>query len=328
MTPAATLIPFPESVPSLAHASAVEPLPAAQFARLAQLAADALQVRLAACVLTQRDQPTIAARAGDWQSERADWLALCCPALYGDEARHIGDTTADPSLAAIACVAGAPGVRACASQPIRGRGGAVIGALCVMDDVRRPWTDRELRVLGEIAALAGRDVVQALRSVLDEATGLPNRRGFERSARQALALAQRNAQPAIIVALELSGAGDCADTQAPAVRERIEREFAALLTMHFRQSDLVARLPGEQWAVLCHGARAADLGQSFQRLGLSFAASPLGRDFPHLSWCIGVAEFSPVAPRPLEVLLREAQAHLQRAASARHQVRRQAQLAS
>jgi len=65
----------------------------------------------------------------------------------------IRDTAADPRVARPA-----PGVRACLAVPLRDRAGAVLGTLCVRDDVPRDWRDEDVELLKGLADAASAEL--------------------------------------------------------------------------------------------------------------------------------------------------------------------------
>jgi diguanylate cyclase (GGDEF)-like protein len=102
-------------------------------------------------------------------------------------------------------------------------------------------------------------------SFRDELTGLYNLRGFRLLAEQALRLANRSHAPFSILFIDLDGLKQTNDTLGHGVGSALLVETAALLTETFRETDVIARIGGDEFAVA---------GQ-FTRAGISIAAQRL-----------------------------------------------------
>ena len=103
-------------------------------------------------------------------------------------------------------------------------------------------------------------------SLRDELTGLNNLRGFRLLAEQALRLAYRSQTPFSVMFVDLDRLKEINDTMGHAVGSALLVETAALLNATFRETDVVARIGGDEFAVA---------GQ-FTRTGISIAAQRLG----------------------------------------------------
>jgi len=144
-------------------------------------------------------------------------------------------------------------------------------------------------------------------SLHDELTGLHSRRAFLTLAQKQLELADRQRQPLLLLLADVdrmtwsSGAAG----RRPADRALIDT--ASALRNTFRRSDVMGRVGADEFAVLAVGAdlaQAADLSGRFLATLQACRGRLAGR--PNLFVSIGVARFDPEAPRPLEVLLAEA----------------------
>jgi serine phosphatase RsbU (regulator of sigma subunit) len=91
--------------------------------------------------------------------------SFCQYVLSGDPL-VLGDVTVDERTAANPSVTGM-GVRAWAGFPVRMPDGQVLGSFCVVDTTVHPWTEEDVRLLEELAAIASREV--ALRMATLEA---------------------------------------------------------------------------------------------------------------------------------------------------------------
>ncbi|HUL02829.1 MAG TPA: diguanylate cyclase [Gemmatimonadales bacterium] len=87
----------------------------------------------------------------------------------------------------------------------------------------------------------------------DELTGLYNRRGFTTLAAQDVRLARRGKQDLLLAFADLDDLKVINDTLGHAEGDRALRDVAGILRNTFRESDLVARIGGDEYAVLVRG---------------------------------------------------------------------------
>jgi diguanylate cyclase (GGDEF)-like protein len=86
-------------------------------------------------------------------------------------------------------------------------------------------------------------------ALMDDLTGLRNRRGFFLLAKQQRKQAARNGNPAFIVFIDVDGLKQVNDTLGHEAGDQLLRNAARVLQMTFRESDIVARLGGDEFCV-------------------------------------------------------------------------------
>ena len=98
-------------------------------------------------------------------------------------------------------------------------------------------------------------------ALVDDLTGLYNRRGFLTLATRDLRLARRGNETLLVAFADLDDLKGVNDAAGHAVGDRALRDTAALLQQTFRDSDLVARIGGDEYAVLVRhsGPESADV---------------------------------------------------------------------
>lgn len=87
-------------------------------------------------------------------------------------------------------------------------------------------------------------------SVTDELTGLNNRRGLERFLSNALSAAARHGDDGVVGYIDLDGFKAINDTLGHAAGDSILQRLAKELQYHVRPTDMVARLCGDEFAVV------------------------------------------------------------------------------
>jgi diguanylate cyclase (GGDEF)-like protein len=121
----------------------------------------------------------------------------------------------------------------------------------VKSEVEGPVLARALRLAIERHRLHAALLDLAL---VDDLTGLYNRRGFLTLATRDLRLARRGNETLLVAFADLDDLKGVNDTAGHAVGDRALRDTAALLRQTFRDSDLVARIGGDEYAVLVRHA--------------------------------------------------------------------------
>ncbi len=96
--------------------------------------------------------------------------------------------------------------------------------------------------------LASFQKVQQL-AITDELTGLPNRRAFVEKAQKAIEFSQQSCNPLALVMIDLDHFKTINDTFGHAVGDDVLQEFSGILQDCARESDIVGRLGGEEFAI-------------------------------------------------------------------------------
>ncbi len=100
----------------------------------------------------------------------------------------------------------------------------------------------------------------------DELTGLYNRRAFDKLANQHLKLAKRNNQDMILFYFDINNFKVINDTQGHAMGDLAIKKMAASFKEVFRESDLMARMGGDEFVVLAQGLQKDDSKNIIHRL--------------------------------------------------------------
>ena len=103
-------------------------------------------------------------------------------------------------------------------------------------------------------------------AVTDELTGLHNRRGFTAIAEQQLKLARRSRAPLYLGFIDMDGMKAINDQFGHAVGDEALKDTADLLRASFRDSDLLARVGGDEFLVLAVGADDKTMERVQERL--------------------------------------------------------------
>jgi len=144
-------------------------------------------------------------------------------------------------------------------------------------------------------------------SLTDELTGLYNRRGFLTLARQQIKIAHRLKKKLLLVYTDMDNLKWINDTLGHKEGDRALKEMAEIMSSTFRASDLVARMGGDEFAIL--GLEEAEVDFSKIRMRLQERTGLSGKDSARpyrLSLSMGFVEYDPEKPEGIDDLLARA----------------------
>jgi diguanylate cyclase (GGDEF)-like protein len=110
----------------------------------------------------------------------------------------------------------------------------------------------------ELAVARAQMVDLAARAQTDPLTDLPNRRGFERELKRSLAYVKRYGASAALLYIDLDGFKTINDRHGHAAGDAVLKAVAMVLARHVRDSDLVARIGGDEFVLLLWNCTEAD----------------------------------------------------------------------
>lgn len=140
-------------------------------------------------------------------------------------------------------------------------------------------------------------------AILDDLTGLYNRRGFMALANQHLKQAKRAKRQALIIFADLDGLKRINDTHGHADGDRAIIAAAEVFNRTFRDSDVVARVGGDEFAILAIEADHESIEIIKERLQEALKIANRGNAPYELSVSIGIAPFDPERDSSVEDLM-------------------------
>jgi diguanylate cyclase (GGDEF)-like protein len=242
--------------------------------------------RLPPALLTQRDDGAVF----DWLRE-----AVSDPAAYHRQLAMLDEPSAGPTRDRLHLLTGQVVERVSRLQL---RQGLPCG---------RVWSFRDLTEL-----VSATQRIETL-ATTDSLTGLLNRRQMTAALTDALRQARTPGRSVALLLLDLDRFKQINDGLGQQIGDRVLLEAADRLKASLRQGDLVARLGGDQFAVLVHGTDHRGAETSAKRL-LDTVAQPMAvGSLPFtLTVSLGVALF-PDDAGDAETLMRHAESAMQRA---------------
>lgn len=182
--------------------------------------------------------------------------------------------TSEPGDASVAVAAAVPIVR----------DAAVVGALLIARvDAARPFTSLEREAMSLLAGQAALVIANAFLhaevaelAIRDPLTGLHNRRWFDEVAERIMAAQRRRRAaerpPISAILFDLDHFGRLNERYGHQAGDAVLRAFGELLRLRFRESDLVARVGGEEFAAILEGATLADAMRVADEVRAAFRA--------------------------------------------------------
>ena len=103
-------------------------------------------------------------------------------------------------------------------------------------------------------------------AIIDELTGVLNRRGWEEMASAELARASRSGKPIVLATVDLDGLKVVNDTKGHNEGDGLIRDTAQRMLNALREGDIIARLGGDEFAALLPDASLDDGLEAMRRL--------------------------------------------------------------
>ena len=148
-------------------------------------------------------------------------------------------------------------------------------------------------------AMERHQIQMALRglAMIDELTGLYNRRGFLSIGEQHLKLANRTKRELLLLFVDLDHLKQINGTFGHQEGDQALIETATILTETFRRSDIIARIGGDEFAVLAIETRKNNVESLTTRIQENLDAFNAGGNRPYrLSLSVGTSFYDPEDP--------------------------------
>ncbi len=278
-----------------------------RFDRLTRLARRAFGVPIALVSLVDENRQWFKSRVGLDACETGRDISFCGHAILGNEIFIIEDASADERFADNPLVTDEPRIRFYAGAPLRYLNGSKLGTLCIIDREPRRLDAEDMVMLRDLAEMAEGELSAVQLATIDDLTKISNRRGFVSLAQNSISLCVRQAVPVSMVFFDLDGFKSINDRFGHAEGDRALINFAELMQQSFRESDVFARIGGDEFAVLLTNTCAdiaVDVVERFRNL-VTRHNREARRGFD-ISFSDGVVSLRPDEGCLVEDLLREA----------------------
>jgi len=277
-----------------------------RFDRLTRMAKRMFNVPIALVSMVDENRQWFKSCIGLSVSETSRDISFCGHAILGDDIFVIPDATKDERFADNPLVLNEPHIRFYAGCPLRFTDGSKLGTLCIIDQKPRTLSDEDLEAIKDLASTAERELAAIQLAALDELTNIPNRRGFMMVGQHSLNLCVRQKIPASLVYLDLDNFKPINDTFGHAEGDNVLTTFASQISALCRDSDLYARMGGDEFVILFINTTndaAEDIIVRLQQ-SLNEYNQKANREYD-IEFSFGIVDFDPDKHDSIEVLLEE-----------------------
>lgn len=235
---------------ALGHLDALTYASEASFKHITGLLQLILDMEMVSINFVTHDKQILKARQGLELNETPRELAFCNLTIRKYEPLAIEDTHQDGRVRSNPFVTEAPFLRSYIGAPLTTADGYNLGTICAFDTKPRTFTAREVVVIRKFAELVMNQLDLRSQANQDFLTEVANRRSFVSALEAEMARVRRSKSPATVAFLDIDFFKKVNDTHGHPVGDRVLRQFAEIIVAQSRQNDLVARLGGEEFAVL------------------------------------------------------------------------------
>ena len=172
------------------------------------------------------------------------------------------------------------------------------------DFIKKPFTLQELIIRIRLVKLQEKLLRM---SVTDELTGLYNRRGFFTLVEQLVKLSNRQKNVLYLLFADLDNLKTINDIYGHETGDQVIIETATILRDSFRDSDIIARIGGDEFIVVLAGTTEDGTAIATSRLYQNVALHNAKKKRPHaLSISVGIAKYDAEVPCSIDELIRQA----------------------
>ena len=277
-----------------------------RFDRLTRMAKRMFNVPIALVSMVDENRQWFKSCIGLSVSETSRDISFCGHAILGDDIFVIPDATKDERFADNPLVLNEPYIRFYAGCPLRFTDGSKLGTLCIIDQKPRTLSDEDLEAIRDLASTAERELAATQLAALDELTNIPNRRSFMMVGQHSLNLCVRQNIPASLVYLDLDNFKPINDTFGHAEGDSVLTTFANQISAVCRDSDLYARMGGDEFVILFINTTNDAAEDIIVRLQQSLKKynQKANREYD-IEFSFGIVDFDPDKHDSIEVLLED-----------------------
>jgi diguanylate cyclase (GGDEF)-like protein len=273
-----------------------------RFDRIGRIAAQTFGVPIALVTVLDDDHQWFCAAVGTDLDGNARSESFCTRLIDLHESLLVvEDTDHDDRFADLPIVAGEPHIRFYAGAAVSTPDGQRIGTLCILDVEPHGFDASQRQTLRDLADLVESEVHHLRLAMTDDLTGLPNRRAFMAAARRYLAMGERRGEPVTLVFGDVDGLKSVNDEFGHGAGDELLCRAADVMSAAVRPIDLVARIGGDEFALVMYGMGDEEAATALERIRDLVVASNDSVVGPALAMSFGLA--TSTSGRSLEELV-------------------------
>lgn len=260
--------------------------PEERFERLTRLAMHIFDVPAAQVTLLDGERQWFKSNPGDEATELPRAIGFCTHTVETDSGfMQVDDACANPIFENNPLIVNEPFVRFYAGVSLEYTDGTRLGTFCILDREPRVLSAHQVEILKDLAAIAEHELVTIQLAMLDELTGLSNRRGFIVDCERLLRHAVRQQQSVSFVYIDLDGFKAINDGHGHAAGDKVLRTMANVLQSTFRASDVISRHGGDEFVVCCNDLSEPAVEGLVERLRSTLTQQV---EYPGFGFSVGV----------------------------------------
>ncbi|MDX1914120.1 MAG: sensor domain-containing diguanylate cyclase [Methylophilus sp.] len=237
-----------------------------RFDSITRIAKRVFNVPIAVISLVDENRQWFKSCIGLDVKETSRDVSFCGHAILGNETMIVSNAAQDQRFADNPLVTGFPNIQFYAGCPIKAPNGQTMGTLCIIDQKPRHFEHDDLIALKDLAMMVEREIATLELATIDELTGIPNRRYFMQLAQQSIRISLREKQPISLIFLDLNSLKKINDQYGHAEGDFALIKLAQHMENTFRDTDIVARLSGDEFVALLNNTSAKDAKLAIVRL--------------------------------------------------------------
>ncbi len=280
-----------------------------RFDRVTRMARRIFNVPISLVSLVDENRQWFKSCLGLSATETPRDISFCGHSILGEDIFVINDARQDDRFADNPLVTGPPDIRFYAGYPLKAANGCKLGTLCIIDQAPRDFPEDDVIALTDLASMVEQELAAVQLATLDELTGISNRRGFLALAQHAVAMCKRQQRPASLVFFDLDGFKQVNDHYGHAEGDQALKVFAELMRDCFRDSDIFARLAGDEFVVLLTNTGIDDAADVIERFeaGVAQYNRQSGKDY-QVNFSSGIVAYDGQRHDSIEAFLQDADA--------------------
>lgn len=277
-----------------------------RFDRLTRIASRLFDVPIALVTLVDEERQWFKSSVGLDAPETSREISFCGHVILDDRVMVVENTDTDERFCDNPLTQGAPHIRFYAGCPLRSLDGCNLGTLCLIDSIPRSFTDSEIELLQDLAALAEREIELTQLAHEDELTNISNRRGFKIQGNECLRHCSRRELPVSVVYIDVNDFKQINDKYGHAEGDRTLSIIADCMRALCRESDVVARVGGDEFAAMLADTTREGAERVLVRFRALLEDMCLDQSLPYdIALSFGIVEFDPERHSNLAELMEE-----------------------
>jgi diguanylate cyclase (GGDEF)-like protein len=237
-------------IEALISLNILDTLPEERFDRLTRMAKISLNTPIAVVSLVDTDRQWFKSSVGLDACETHRDISFCGHAIHSDEMLIVEDASKDERFANNPLVLFEPKIRFYAGRPLKAISGERLGTFCIIDTKPRALDQDEQVLLEDLGSMAERELSIVHLAINDDLTCIPNRRGFYLLGHSNLMISIRHGFSATLVYFDLDNFKSINDQYGHTEGDKVLITFAKYLKDTLRESDVCARIGGDEFVAL------------------------------------------------------------------------------